>query len=332
MATEPDETPPEEWEEDEGGGPVKSFLEHLEDLRWTLIKVAASVLIAMMACLVGAPYLVRLIELPLERAGLLLRDTSSGVLPVVWGTNFVGSINRTNPPYSYSRELQASNVSAVVVAPRVLDGGIVLTLVPADPGFVVKPPIKTYSPLSGPMVAIKMALYGGLLLSLPFVLFFLAEFVFPALKAKEKQFVQRALAVGGGLFASGVAFCYFILLPIALAGTIAFSNWLGFAADEWRAEDFISFICLMLLVVGVSFELPIPILVLVKLGIIDYRTLGKFRSYWIVIELVICAMLTPSADPFTMILMALPLHALYEISYLIARYWAWKDARKPAAE
>ena len=149
-------------------------------------------------------------------------------------------------------------------------------------------------------------------------------------QARQRLF-QRALAVGGGLFAAGVAFSYYVLLPIALAGTIAFSNWLGFAADEWRAEDFISFICLMLLVVGVSFELPIPILVLVKLGIIDYQTLGRFRSYWIVIELVICAMLTPSADPFTMLLMALPLHALYEVSYFIARYWAWNDARKEKA-
>lgn len=330
MATEPDETPPEEWEEDEGGGPVKSFLEHLEDLRWTLIKVAASVLIAMMACLVGAPYLVRLLQIPLENAGLLLRDDTTNVLPVIWGTNIVGTLDRSAVPYF--SEIQASNTTAATVVPQVIGGHVVLTLQAADTSYIHVPPIKTYSPLSGPMVAIKMGLYGGLVLSLPFVLFFLAEFVFPALKQKERRFVKRALAVGGGLFASGVAFSYFILLPIALAGTIAFSNWLGFTADEWRAEDFISFVCLLLLVVGISFELPIPILVLVKLGIIDYKTLGKFRSYWIVIELVICAMLTPSADPFTMILMALPLHALYEISYLIARYWAWKDARQPAAE
>jgi sec-independent protein translocase protein TatC len=218
----------------------------------------------------------------------------------------------------------------MVVVPRLEGTNVMLAL---EPGTNIQNtlknlPLKILGPLGGPMIAIKIALYGGLVLGLPFSLFFIADFVFPALKKKERAFVKQALLIGGGLFALGVVFCYFVLLPIALAGAIEFSKWLGFVSDEWRAEEFISFICIMLLVVGVSFELPIPILVLVKLGILDYRTLGKFRPYWVVAELVICAMLTPSADPFTMILMALPLHALYEISFLIAWYWAWRDRRR----
>jgi sec-independent protein translocase protein TatC len=87
-----------------------------------------------------------------------------------------------------------------------------------------------------------------------------------------------------------------------------------------------------MLVMGVSFELPIVILALVKVGLLDYEKLNSFRSYWVVLELVICAFLTPSGDPFTMFLMALPLHLLYEISIVISWYWAWKAKKRLAAE
>jgi sec-independent protein translocase protein TatC len=121
------------------------------------------------------------------------------------------------------------------------------------------------------------------------------------------------------------------MLQVALGATVEFSKWLGFGADEWRAEDYISFVCIFMLVMGVSFELPIVILALVKIGLLDYRKLNAFRAYWVVLELVICGFLTPSGDPFTMFLMALPLHILYEISLVVSWYWDWRDRRRGAA-
>jgi len=156
--------------------------------------------------------------------------------------------------------------------------------------------------------------------------------VLPALKLKEKEFVLRAIGVGGVLFLLGMAFCYLIMLPVALNATVQFSNWLGFGADEWRAEDYISFVCVFMLVMGVSFELPIVILALVKVGLLDFQKLNSFRAYWVVLELVICAFLTPSGDPFTMFLMALPLHLLYEISTGISWYWDWRERKQMAGE
>jgi len=73
--------------------------------------------------------------------------------------------------------------------------------------------------------------------------------------------------------------------------------------------------------------LPIVLLALVKVGLLDYEKLRTFRPYWVVAELVICAFLTPSGDPFTMILMAIPVHLLYEVSTLIAWYWARRERR-----
>ena len=166
------------------------------------------------------------------------------------------------------------------------------------------------------MVAIKLALYGGLVLALPFMLYFIGQFVLPALKVKEKEFVLRAIGIGAFLFLLGMAFCYFIMLQVALGATVQFSAWMGFYADEWRAEDYISFVCIFMLVMGVSFELPIVILALVRVGCWTSK-IEQLPCLRVVLELVICAFLRRRGS-FTMFLMAIPLHLLYEISILIS--------------
>jgi len=332
MADELEGTPPDPEETE--GGPVKTFLEHLEDLRWTLIKVVATLAVAILICLIGSNYLVRLLTFPLRVATRLQAPKPSGVVAVHWGTNVVARFARTNlapflPPH-------ATNHHAFAVLPKTVNGEMVLTLQPEAPPVDQRAEsmvwLKNYGPISAFMVAIKLALYGGLVMALPLVLYFIGQFVLPALKVKEKEFVLRSLGIGAFLFLLGMAFCYFIMLEVALGATVQFSAWLGFGADEWRAEDYISFVCVFLLVMGVSFELPIVILALVKVGLLDFEKLNSFRAYWVVVELVICAFLTPSGDPFTMFLMALPLHLLYEISTGISWYWSRKEKKRLAAE
>jgi sec-independent protein translocase protein TatC len=327
MADEPGDSQPD-LEESEGG-PVKSFLEHLEDLRWTLIKVTATLAVSMLACFAGGKQIVSFLSYPLRAAATWHQPDSSDSLAVHWGSNVVTRIARTNLAAMIPES--ATNVHAFNVVPKSVNGEIVLTLQPEQPAFtsdlskVVA--LKNYSPISAFMVAIKIALYGGVVLALPLIVYFIGQFVLPALKVKEREFVLRSLGIGGLLFLLGMAFCYFLMLEVALGATVEFSQWLGFGADEWRAEDYITFVCVFMLVSGVSFELPIVILALVKIGLLDVRKLNAFRPYWVVLELVICGFLTPSGDPFTMVLMALPLHLLYEISILIALYWDWRDRR-----
>lgn len=311
------------------GGPVKTFLEHLEDLRWTLIKVTVSLAVAMLVCFIGGNYLVKVLTYPLHLAMRSQVVKPKEVVAVHWGTNVVATFARTN--LTEIMPGAPTNVAAVRVVPKRIGDEVVLSLQPEQQSYAIPGRdgvlLKNYSPISAFMVAIKLALYGGLVLSLPFILYFIGQFVLPALKVKEREFVLRALGFGVFLFLLGMAFCYFIMLQVALTATVEFSGWLGFSADEWRAEDYISFVCIFMLVMGVSFELPIVLLALVKIGILSYQTLSKYRAYWVVAELVICAFLTPSGDPFTMFLMALPLHVLYELSLLIARYWDWRDRR-----
>jgi sec-independent protein translocase protein TatC len=188
------------------------------------------------------------------------------------------------------------------------------------------------SPAGGFFVAFQVAMYGGLVLASPFVFYYIAQFVFPALKMREKKYVYRGLAFGVGLFAVGVSFCYFILMPLALAASQLYSQWLGFGAFQWRAEDYISFVCKFMLGMGLGFELPVIILTLVKLGVLNYRILSKGRRYMIVINLILGALLT-TPEVLTQVLMAIPLQLLYEVTVWIAWYWERKaNRRKPAAE
>jgi sec-independent protein translocase protein TatC len=141
---------------------------------------------------------------------------------------------------------------------------------------------------------------------------------------KEKKYVFRAIFIGGGLFLTGVCFCYFVLMPVALQASQMYSNWLGFGATQWRAEDYISFVCRFMLGMGLGFELPVVILTLVKIGVLNYSMLSKARRYMIVINLILGALLT-TPEVVTQILMFVPLQSLFELTVWIAWYWDQPD-------
>jgi sec-independent protein translocase protein TatC len=327
LPPDPQPTPDEE----EGGGPVKSFLEHLEDLRWMLLKCIASIFVAMLVCLIGGNFLIKLLTWPLVEAEhfRLARDRS---VPIHLGTNVLAKV-----PLSEFGGLWGTNAPESVRLVPFREGTNVSLRLEPDPepwapatrGMVT---LISLGPLSGIMVAMKLALYGGLVLAAPFILFFVGQFVLPALRLHEKKLLYQIVSFGSVLFFMGVAFCYFIITAIALSAAVQFSEWLGFGADQWRAEEYISFMCKFMLATGLSFELPVVILTIVKLGLLDYQQLRKFRSYWIVISLIISAFVTPSGDPVTMLLMALPLWVLYEISVWVAYVWNRRDRQREEAE
>jgi sec-independent protein translocase protein TatC len=168
---------------------------------------------------------------------------------------------------------------------------------------------------------------GGMVLAGPFLFYYLATFIFPALKMNERKHVYRGLFYGGGLFLGGVAFCYFVLMPIALAASQMYSQWLGLGAYQWKAEEYISFVCKFMLGMGLGFELPVVILTLVKIGVIDYSVLSKARRYMIVINLILGAVLT-TPEVITQLTMFVPLQFLYEVSVWVAWYWEQPDRAK----
>jgi sec-independent protein translocase protein TatC len=332
MADEPvaeqlDEQPEEE------GGPVKSFLEHLEDLRWVLIKIGVAAGVAMVGCLLGGNYVIRVLEWPLTRAPVRHSAKTQSVR-VLFGTNLLSVLQiTTNDPLS---SLVGTNPLVRLELVPVLQGTNQLlewralddSDRPVERGLPIQ--IINLSPAGSFIVATKVAFYGGLVLASPFIFYFLAHFIFPALKMREKKYIYRGLFFAGGLFAIGVCFCYFILMPVALTASVQYAEWLGFTANQWRAEDYVGFVCKFLLGMGLGFELPVVVLTLVKIGVLNYRMLAAGRRYVIVISAVLGAVLT-TPEIITQILMAVPLYMLYEICVWIAWYWERQEKKREAA-
>ncbi len=254
-------------EEDDEGGPVKTFLEHLEDLRWVLIRIVAALGVAMVGCMVGAPAITKFLEWP-----LLIADVKD------------------------------------------------------DAGMPVMIDLQTLGPLGPFMITMKLALYGGLVLALPFVLYFIADYVMPALKRSEKQFFIRAFIIGAGLFLLGVMMCYFFALPMTLRATIQYSQWMGFKIGMWRAEEYFSFVTLLMVCMGASFEVPILVLSLVKIGLIQVEWLTKGRPYFFIVTFAVVAFITP--DFVSTFFLVIPMMVLMEICIWIAKYWKRKELKE----
>jgi sec-independent protein translocase protein TatC len=271
----------------------------------------------------------------LTRAGFSWPGTNQ-IVAVNFGTNHLGAFQLTDEQQK-SLSLGTNRFISVQVEPLVIGTNRVLGWrASSDPDAVadaqrLKIDLINLSPAGGFVVAFQVAIYGGTVLASPFIFYFVAAFIFPALKLRERKYIYRGLIFGGGLFLLGVAFCYFALMPLALTAAQLYSHWLGFGAFQWRAEDYISFVCRFLLGMGLGFELPVVILTLVKIGVLDYRTLSKARRYVIVINLILGAVLT-TPEPITQIVMFVPLQVLYEITVWIAWYWDRRERKRAARE
>jgi sec-independent protein translocase protein TatC len=325
MADEP-EAERLDTHEDEEGGPVKSFLEHLEDLRWVLIKSIAAAGVAMIACFFGGNYVVKVLKVPLQRAPLEKAGKEQR-FRILLGTNQLATfrVGTNEPLFSLvgTNKYVRMELVPITIGTNIALG---LNVTPEEKPPDIPIPLTTLGPAAAFVVATKVAFYGGLAVASPFIFYFVAQFVFPALRMSEKKYVYTGLTFGFGLFLTGVTFCYFILMPVALAVSAQYSQWFGFEVTQWRAEEYISFVCKFMFGMGLGFEMPVIILTLVRMGILDYRMLKAARRYVVVIAFVLGAVLT-TPEVITQVLMAIPLLILYEISVWIAWYWERKERR-----
>jgi sec-independent protein translocase protein TatC len=172
-------------------------------------------------------------------------------------------------------------------------------------------------------LSMKLAFFAGIVVAFPLLLIFVLQFVLPGLHRNEKKTLWPAMLIGCGLFLGGVSFAYFFVLPRAL---LFFHDWsvsLG-VSNDWRIGEYITFVTRFTLLFGLSFELPVVVMVLVKLGLLTYETMVKSRTYATVAIFVMAAIITPTPDILTLNLMALPMLFLYEICIWLA----WFDRKK----
>jgi sec-independent protein translocase protein TatC len=158
-------------------------------------------------------------------------------------------------------------------------------------------------------VSFKVAGYAGLTLALPWVLYETLAFVLPGLNRRERRLVAPAVAGSAVLFAAGLAFAWWALVPAALRFLVSYGA--DVVEPSWSIERYLDFVLLLMLATGLAFQLPVLQLLLGALGLIRARTmLAGWR--WVVLAAAIAgAVLTPSTDPFTMLLLSGAITALF---------------------
>jgi sec-independent protein translocase protein TatC len=179
--------------------------------------------------------------------------------------------------------------------------------------------------VSGPfMIMMNLTLIAGVIVAFPLLVLFLLQFILPGLKENEKKLLWPAIAVGVGLFLSGVCFAYFVVLPRALEFFFSFGQDLGIR-PSWTIDEYITFSTRFILVFGIAFELPVLVMILVKLDILNYKLMKGTRAHAIVAIAIFSAVITPTQDALTMALMIAPLYFLYEVCIWLARSMEKKD-------
>ncbi|MDD5674916.1 MAG: twin-arginine translocase subunit TatC [Chitinivibrionales bacterium] len=239
---------------EESGG--MGFLEHLEELRWRLIKG----LIAVFVCAVPCGYFWRAIF------------------------NFV----------------------------------IMYPLSTSDP----KPHLIFSAPTAAVVLSVQIALIGGLIIASPIVFYQLWKFVAPGLYPGEKKLILPLVIFTTFSFLAGMGFSY-LILPIFLKFLMGFGA--GALEPYFRADEYMSFLFKIVFAFGLIFEMPVVSFVLAHAGIISHKVLLKYVRLAILIIFIVAAILTPTPDAFSMILMAMPLLALYGISIIVAYYAGKKN-------
>jgi sec-independent protein translocase protein TatC len=173
----------------------------------------------------------------------------------------------------------------------------------------------TTSIMEGFNVVIQMCVLGGLALSLPFILYFIGQFVAPALTEKELKAVLPLCGSAIVLFLIGAAFAFFLLVPSTLRVSVEINQMLGYAM-RWTPGSYYSLLTWLTLGVGASFEFPLVIVLLVWLGVMTTAFLRKYRRHAVVVIFIIAAIVTPTPDPITQTMFAIPLYLLYEIAII----------------
>ena len=173
-------------------------------------------------------------------------------------------------------------------------------------------------------VIMKVSLVSGIILAMPYLTYELIMFVSPALTRREKGYVYLGLPWIALMFAAGVIFTYFILLPPAIKILITFGS--DIATPQIKLGNYISTVTRLLLVVGLVFEMPVLTTFLARLGVVKSKWLADKRKIAIVLAFILAGIITPTFDPVNQTLVAVPLVILYEMSIWLARLVQRKEA------
>ncbi len=269
------------------------FLDHLEELRWRILKALAALAVGAVICFAFSDSIVQILTRPYEEAVLSLESQqSSGVVRAI-------------------KKLVSQWLDQPATAPE-----------SAAPSTDLPPArrLQALRPMTYFFISLQIAFVGGLLLTLP-VLFYQAwRFVAPGLLQREKRLMLPIISLSVLCFSVGALIAYYIVLPLGLRFFLALEP--PDMTSQWAADEYIGFVLRLIAGFGIVFEMPVLSLFLAKVGVLTAARMRHIRRYAIIGIFVLGAIFTPP-DPVSQLLMALPLLLLYEISI-----WVCKIAEK----
>lgn len=164
---------------------------------------------------------------------------------------------------------------------------------------------------------LKVAFIAGVALAMPVIVYQLVKFILPALYPHERRYLYWLIPSATFSFLAGLAFAYFVMLPFAVKYLLTFGG--DVARAQWTIGEYINFVTNFLFWIGITFELPLIIYFLSKLGLVSPAWLSRNRKYAIAVIAIVAAVITPTPDPFNMSLVMIPLILLYEVGVLISK-------------
>jgi Tat protein translocase TatC len=261
---------------------------HLDELRSRLLRAAIGLGLAFVGCWVFHQQIAEIVLEPLERTVSWLNEDLVELYEVRLAED--SSLSRDE----YFREVEG--------------GWALVDPIPLQP--------RADAASSGIFFYLKICFYFAFFLAGPIVLWELWQFIAAGLYPSEKRIIHRVFPFSALLFFAGVLFGYFMMLPYGYY--FLFGYGLEQTRPDPKLEEYLSFVTNLTLALGVVFQLPLVMMVLSRVGIVEPASYSKRRGTFWISSLVIAAVLTPP-DPFTQMMMAIPMAVLYEFGYLLAR-------------
>jgi sec-independent protein translocase protein TatC len=303
-----------------------SLVDHLDELRMRLIVSAAALAVAFGICVWQNHALLHVINKPLKAQ--TAKQVAKGQGTVGQAVLAQQALLRVARDTASVAEVLARPGSGISAGARQDLGRLQQSLgsavrgVPRNPSGDNPATLGVGEPFT---TTITVSFYFALVISLPVILYELYGFIVPALSPRERRAVRPLLLAVPALFAAGVAFGYFVVLPAAIRFFVNFNS--GEFNVIVQASQYYSFAATVLLAMGAIFQVPVVILGLVRGGIVTPRQLRRFRRYALVLCALVAALLP--GDAITMALETVPLYLLYEASILLSRFVA--PPAEPAA-
>ena len=303
-----------------------SLVEHLDELRTRIIICLAGFLVAFGLCFWQNDKILEILDRPLEKSAF----TEGSEDPLERSAAFQ---QEQKELYLQLEQLTAAIEQSGDASPEVKEAAEAVrrqakTAAAAAPTTAGRRPV-TLGVGEPFTVTFRVVGYAALLLSLPLLLYQAYAFILPAFSPREREVAMPLMMMVPFLFVAGVVFAYYFVLPNAISFLQNFND------DNYdillQARDFYKFEIMVLMLMGILFQVPVGILAITRVGIVSTTQLRKNRRY-VILAIAVLAMLLPGQDPVTMLLMMAPLIVLFEGSILLASLLDRRAARATARE